>query len=283
MKKNILLVASVFTLCAYGMETNFWTITYGRARINLNKGLMSYVGDKVDAIVVGINQQLDGHYANVGELFKKRSFVFEEDRETHGTSDYNVYQPHSYPDDLKRCNIVVKKEVDCCVFQMTEPCIRQKDGIFTYAVDRPLDPWVRNNWQCCLFKGDEAIEEAGHDLACCYIIAFNEVLKKIPHKAGERKSIAFATLSADVGFPREKAASIAVNTILECIQNHPDDYDHIELVVEKSFEFDWYKLLLMEKCGVIEKICLLYWANKDSEHWISLLPREIIHYIAKLL
>ncbi len=275
MKKNMLLVASLFTACVQGMETNFWTITFVGTKINLNKGFISDAGDKVDAIVVGINQQLNSHFYNVGELFEKPRFVYEESRDTDDASD-DSYQPYPYYlVDKVRSYKSLKKGVACRVFFMTEPCIR-RDEFFGYSVDRP-HPWQKNLW----FGGNKAIEEATKDLAFCYKEAFDGVLKRLTDKVG--RSIAFATLSADVGFPREKAVPIAVRTLLECIKNNPGAYDRIELFVNKRFEFAWYKLLLMEDCGLIEKICLLYCANKDPEHLISMWPREIIYYIAKLV
>lgn len=277
MKKNMLLVASVFTACVQGMETNFWTITFGGTKINLNKGFISDAGDKVDAIVAGINQQLSSHYCNVGKLFEQCHFVYKESRDTDDASDDDSYQPYlGNLTDKRRC----LKGVDCRVFLMAEPCIRQRNKIFVYSLERP-DPEEQNTFDCLCFGGNEAIEEATKDLAFCYREAFDGVLKKLTDKVG--KSIAFATLSAGVGFPREKAVPIAVKTLLECIQNNPGAYDRIELFVNKRFEFAWYKLLLMEDCGLIERICLLYCANKDPEHLISMWPREIIYYIAKLV
>jgi len=91
--------------------------------------------------------------------------------------------------------------------------------------------------------GNAAIEEAGKDLAACYQEALDIVLKKLLEDKKE-KNIAFSTLGADVGFPREKAAPIAVKAIVEFIQHNSGAYDVVELFVKKRFEFALYKELL---------------------------------------
>jgi hypothetical protein len=293
MKKNIALIVSIFTASIHGMETNFWTVTYRGTKINVNKGCISDVGDKVDAMVLGENQQMRDHSANVGEILERKSIAnppiaYRYKQDIGDVSDDDSYQPFPYPGEEKCCNFL-KKSVNCLVFFVIEPCIRQgSNKVFLYSVNRPHQG-RKEIYDCCLFEGDNAIKEATKDLIFCYKEAFVVVEKELIDEV--EKSIAFAALSADTGFPREKAASIAVKTILEYIQNNPSAYDRVELFVTKRCEFAWYKLLLMDHCGLIYKICLLACAHishctnayRDPEYPLSLLPRELIHYIANLI
>ena len=288
MKKNILFIVSIATVFVYGMEQNksdFWSVTYSGTKINLHKDCMSNVASKVDAIVLGLNQQFGGPYFEVGELYQKQSIIFE------GESFYpddDSYQPYSYPDGIQQDDNSVRKELNCSVFQIIEPCIGAtqftgyRDMVFKYMPHRPFG-LTKNRWNCCLFYANQAIEEAGQDLARCYKIAFDYVFKQLDK---EKKSIAFATLSADVGFPREKAVPIAVDSVVECIENkenNPGFYDCIAFVVTRNFEFALYKLLLMRKCGVIDNIFLLYREHKDFENIVSLLPKDLFNYIVYMI
>jgi len=71
----------------------------------------------------------------------------------------------------------------------------------------------------------------------------NEALKIVADKQ-QKRSIALDALSTQTGFPREKAAPIAIKAVLDFIQENPDAYDVIQLFVKKRSEFDLYKKLL---------------------------------------
>ena len=57
MKKNIVMLMVLFTAYIQGMETNSCSIMVGATKINLTKGFIGDVDDRVDMIVVGKNQQ----------------------------------------------------------------------------------------------------------------------------------------------------------------------------------------------------------------------------------
>jgi len=113
----------------------------------------------------------------------------------------------------------------------------------------------------------------------CYNKTLSGALIVLRNK--KEKSIALPTLSADVGFPREKAAQLAVETILKFIKENQGVYDRIELFLKKRSEKKWYMRLLMQYSGLIEKIWLLY--EKDQKNILSQLPRELIYYISQLI
>jgi hypothetical protein len=56
------------------------------------------------------------------------------------------------------------------------------------------------------------------------------------------------------------------------------------LFVEDNVDFALYKKLLMKQCWLTEKV-LLFWLahHKDPESMFTLLPRELIDYITKLI
>lgn len=144
------------------------------------------------------------------------------------------------------------------------------------------------------FTGDKAIQEASNDLSMCY----REILRimadywsaeenpKARYTRPNPKSninIAIPLLSTDVGFPRDKAVSIAIAATLDFLQEYPEGFDNIYLVVKKRSEFTLGKKLLMEYCKPINVIYLLYWMHKDTKQDISRLPKEIIDSIVRCM
>ena len=65
-------------------------------------------------------------------------------------------------------------------------------------------------------------------------------------KNDEKKSIAFPPLSTLLGMPSDKAANIAVASVLNYIKNNSQTYEEIQFVVEEEKDFNYYKNLLDE-------------------------------------
>jgi hypothetical protein len=281
MKNNMVFIVSFFTLFAQAMEQeDMWGITIGKTKINFNTGFISDVANKVDAILLGLNQQLGCFDCAVGELYQKKSIVFEDKRDNYSYDDsYEIYV-YTWDEVTNIRKTIMKRTVDCSVFNIVEPRIKSY-AQFPYSVDRPVDE-KKHRWINYHFGAHNAIKEASKDLANCYTLALDGVLKKLADKA--EKSIAVATLSVDIGFPREDAALIAVSAIFEYVQKNPDAYDRMELFVSTRSEFMWYKLLFMKHCGLTQNVSLLYLAkDKDQDSALVRLPRELIDYIAKLI
>jgi hypothetical protein len=141
--------------------------------------------------------------------------------------------------------------------------------------------------QRCTFYKNQAIIAASNDLPLCYTNALTEGLKYFPNSSEENndskknKSIAFPTLSADVGFPRDKAVPITLTSITNFIRNYiSDGYDRIELVVKKRSEFAAYKKFLI---NYWQKPCLLILAHQDNKHFLYTIPRELLDFILRLM
>jgi len=146
-----------------------------------------------------------------------------------------------------------------------------------------------DDWQLIFeyYRGDQdlVIKEALKDLGLCYRTVLFQGLQELDKK--EQRSIALPTLGVEDGdsndFPKDKAAPVAVKSIIEFIKKNRGAYNTIELFVEEDFEFDLYKEFLMSWRRGEENILLLYFAQRDPENICSLLLLDVIHYIAKLI
>jgi hypothetical protein len=275
------------------METiHFFRIMHYGTTINLIKNSLHNADDKVDILVMGKHeQQLLGfaefeRYYQIGEINYSPYISYKENMDNESTSDDDTYKPFDEENRTKIRQNVTQKTVPNIGLIITEPRIPTNKWIRnpltnelrlipSYKVIRPQE----RSWDSFYsFEDNKAIIEASKDLALCYKNALTEGCKKLSEK--KDKSIALPTLSADVGFPREKAAAIAVSTILEFVINNPRAYDRIELFVKKRSEFALYKKLLSEYW---KRICLLYCANTDYEHFLSYVPRDVINYIIQLM
>lgn len=288
MKKNIALIVSFFTASIQGMETNFWTVACSDTKINVNKKSMfdTYAENRhnIDLIVWGHYQQNYVHG------------LLEQQEKSVGTCDTIRYPVVK----LKNSSLLIEfrhRENNPIFLRVVEPYLH-------FSVDDDeidIDPEELENYfeypcyettrlyNSCIesfeFGRDQAIQEACKDLDLCYKNVLWQGYLSLCGKI--RNSIALPTLgtryeNSQFAFPRKEAAPIAVKSIVEFLKNNPEICDRIELFVDSYLEFILYKLLLMKHCGLTEKICLLSCAQKDSEHFVSTLPYEIMDYIMKL-
>lgn len=128
---------------------------------------------------------------------------------------------------------------------------------------------------------EHAISEASKDLIRCY----EETLTLGLPIDGTQKSIAIPTLSADVGFPRVLAATLALTVITDFIRNNPNKpdrnaYNRMELLVKKNSEFTAYVEFLK---NYWRKPTILILAHKDSDHFLFGIPRDIIDRILQFM
>jgi hypothetical protein len=301
MKKNIVLIVSISIASIHGMETNFWTVTCGNTKINLNKKFIldacAQEGNGIDCAVVGFHEQQE----LAGCLFQNKTvgecicvdnplFVPRESGCKCGyTSKAIFFFPYRYSPFFVK---VVEPRLGF-KFGDDEECgeLEKNFTYFFYETTRPDVAGCPINFE---YFGDDVMKEASEDLAICYkkVLAYgvNTIGKK------EKKCIALPTLGTwskglSFAFPRKEATPIAVKSVVEFLKNNPDAYDRVELFVETYLEFILYKLSFIQHCGLLEKICLLYCAHashyanayRDPEYPLSLLPRELIHYIANLI
>lgn len=199
--------------------------------------------------------------------------VYKRAKNDDSDSDDDTYKPYSFEN--KQAPEIDKKKY--CSFFIKEPCISQQNKVFIYVVKRknPNDIIIQHH-----FSHNNAIEEASKDLKMCYTNVLTEVLKLCQTTYRPPHTIALPALSTDTGFPRDKAAPIAVNTVLEFVKNNPGKYETINLFVKKRSEFELYKKLL--KTYILSpKLALLYYSSQEHESIFSILPSELLKHISQ--
>lgn len=328
MKNNLLILACMCPAFTYGMETisllgmttNSLSMICNETKINLIKGSWEEATDTIELTVVGNHQQhmLQESYDNLATIghtyyspYSGYHSIHKRKKDDETSSDDDTYKPHPHQVDKQtwRDSSKIKKPI----ITIEEPCIsystRPKSlgfyppnsssmqtiripaefkNDFVYSVHRAV-PNEQDTYWDLVFIGDEAIQEASKDLTLCYNNALTKGINCLQNYAKKDKNLAFPTLGADVGFPREKAAPIAIATVLEFVQDHPQDtekfeYESINFFVKKRSDFALYKKLLMEYYKPIKAICLLYCAHKDQNNLsiLSTIPLDVINYIARL-
>ncbi len=235
----------------YGAEpaaiqnNNQLIIPYRGTLIQILKGTLGRpIIPTTDLVIVGRNAQCKlqpdnivdgGRVGNIitGEL----DAIFVKHKECDSASDDDTYKPfgqkiskswkNAYP--IKLENIFFPIEEPCLHFGFLQEDQQRQYGYFPESGE--------------VYYGDEAMHEAKEDLELCYETALSAgesifLIKK------EDRSIAIDQLSTEVGFPRAEAAWIAIEMILEYIEDNPHDYALIQLFVKKRSDFALYKKLL---------------------------------------
>lgn len=269
------MIVVVFVVCIQAMENEKrWSITTYGTKINLNKGDMLdyyYADDnkKIDIVMcVGQYKQEELGATPIGGLsagcccfFNGVRFAPEKD-----SINYEKARSNDWHFPLRD---------GICFLHVTEPHLMNYEGWMYWS-----------SWDEEGYTGDLAVEMCCKDLSSCYKIVLDKGREPLCEK--KNKNIALPMLGADFtckeqGVPLDKAVPVAVEAIVEFTQNNPGAYNNIELFMETRLEYNKYKLLLMEKCGLIKKICLLYCAKHDLRSLLFLLPHELIYYIAQLV
>lgn len=295
MKKSMILTTSLLTFFTHTMENDnhFVIVLYGTT-ITLSKKSLCDVANTVNLLIIGKHeQQLLSHHTfnkfyRPGNMHYRGDILYKS-KDDESASDDETYKPFQEENRSALWKNVTQEQTSSTIIEVAEPCILE-DGwyrdrltgklrpIFSYNVERPNKINTVSRWN---FTGNNAILEASKDLALCYEEALTLGLTiGLAHN-----NIALATLSADVGFPREKAAPIALTVMTNFIRCNPNiphcnAYDRIELFVKKRSEFAAYKTFLI---NYWKNPCILYCAHKDKNHFLFDIPREIIDYILQLM
>lgn len=290
MKKSTILTTCFTFFFAHPMEQidHFSIKLYGTT-INVSKESLYNIADKVDICIVGRHQQQLLNYSIFTKFYypgtqdpSDINILFYKNKNDESDSDDDICNLFEEENRSKICKNVKQKEVTSTIIKIAEPYI-SLDGWYRDPFTNTLMP------RCCYkvmkqnvilrlfqektFYENQALIEASKDLAWCYENAFM--------KGIICKSIAFPTLSAGMGFPRDKAAPIALTAIINFLRNYaPYIYDRIELVVKKRSEFAAYKKFLIDYW---QKPCLLILAHQDEDHFLHNAPREIIDFILRLM
>ena len=235
MKKSMFGLIILFIACTQAMEEvnpNSWSITLHGTKINLNKGFIGDADDRVDVIVLGRKQQETliepwRHIKGVRYEWLPKNAPFptimkkHQDDESDSDDDtYKIFDPNALQEKelWKRASEINSK---CETVRIPEPTIVQ-----------------RNN---------DVFEDLLVSLETCYKDILTAIIEELDDI--KQRKIAIPALSTEVGFPREKAAPIAIKAIVEFIQNNPNAYAVIELFVKKRSEFKLYQELLEQSAA----------------------------------
>ena len=311
MTKNIIIFPLLATTCIQGMETDSlleitkksFTITYHGTKINVTKESLFDISDKATMTVVGKHQQHMLHYyflenyEKIGTVYFPNSTIYQKLKEYDSDSDDDTYKPYDpcCLSDTEKHKLTNRKVPENgLITKIIEPCILQsffpneQKKIYQYNVTRKhKNSIIYPSYNVLTFMDEAAIQEASKDLVECY----NDALTS-PIKCGAlynytdnktKATVALPPLGADAGFPRDKAAPIAITTILEWIEKNPNTYETIYFYVKKRSDFTRYKLLLLQHSGLLHKVCLFYCAYIDKNNILVSLPKDIIDYIMKLI
>ncbi len=294
MRINISALLALNTLFACGMEKEkHWSITLHNTTINLNKENMfdTYADGekKVDIIVIGqYEREKCGGTPTagnaIGDCYEVSGVYFKTKKEN------NNCRVITWDSQFKPVLWYFSKRDDMHILEVSEPYFFDGDDDWYYSRLRLNDQGcfdfdengcIKEDW----YQGDQIVVEACKDLSLCYKNVLAKGLKLLSEK--EYKSIALSALSTEYedkkeSIPQEKAAPVAMQAIIECIKNNHLAYDRIELFVQQRCAFDLYKELLMQQRGK-ENVLLLYFAQKHCDNVFSLLPRDVIHYLSRLL
>ncbi len=238
---------SMETVSLLGMTKTSLNMIYNGTKINLlkeplssaaNKAKITFVGDKQQELLSG---QFDTSSYTVGTIwnacdnlldsstrhFGESISLYEKNKDDDSASDDDTYKSYPYNPDNKKEALwkSTYKKTASFIKNVVEPCINQSaEGFIYYSCRRDPNYHWSNNKILLTFTGDEAIEEASKDLDLCY----REILRigagyyisrsesKIWYTRPQTKqntTIAIPPLSVDVGFPRDKAAPIAIAAI----------------------------------------------------------------------
>jgi hypothetical protein len=286
MMKNILLFTLLCSSLTYGMNTNHalkikeYSVCFdcNGTKIHISKESLSSAANKVTKTIVGSNEQalLSGKFWSYGigtihdcphktqrpigtaqvtycTIDIEDPHLYEKKKKDESSSEDDIYKPYPYTpqDEKKQLWEGIHPRVNSSVEIIMEPCINKTEEDFTYYAYRNKreKDTLYNKFKTIspqTFTGDKALQEAKKDLKHCY----REILKTFAngyrHPNTKYGSIAIQALSIDVGFPRDKAAPIAIASVLDFIQKNPKAYDVIYLVVKKRSDFELYKKLLLK-------------------------------------
>jgi hypothetical protein len=272
MKKNSALLMVLFAVQMHAMEKeNTWSVTAYGTKINLNKvDILDYYADdtKKEEVVICVGQHKQQElgavpgYASLGYCYVQHIVRFKP----------KIGSPHYQKACSNKWKLRARK--GACFLCVTEPYF-SKHMFYAYC-DSDHN----------IYTGELAIQKSCEDLVLCYNAALDCGVPLLKEK--KSKNIALPMLGADAqrdywGIPKDKAAPVAVDAILTYIKNKPNFYDSIQLFMEEDIDFNLYKKLLIQWINTEKNVLLFYFAHKDPEHLLSLLPRELIKYITELI
>ena len=277
MKKSLLFLSLFSMIYIHAMEnTQRWKITCNKTNIHLTTDLFEAC-DKACIIVAGKHEQNLFHPCPK-EGYDPINTIY------HSSTD-QIYKDKDN-----------KKEIHNAVFmKVVEPSLisqnkDEKDKNLTYIVGTPNG--------CLVCTGETGVHKACIDLAFCYGTALKSCMdsyeclllnkffdsKKCAEILKKPKSIAISSLSTNVGLAYDKATLVAVAEVIGFIENNKQVYDDIYVAVKNITEFNFYKLYLLKRTDLFDKICLFSLGHAlDKKSILSLLPKDLIVYLLSFI
>jgi len=286
MIKKLFLILSFYSLQA--MEKNSesdqlqkWIIQYNKTNIHLTTDLFEAC-DKAAIIVVGKNEQNALHacpterYEIIGCLYHSSINEIYKNKDTkkviHNRALLKIVEPSLMSLTFQNKNKKKKKTLTYTVTRSVCSSYHEGKKAVTEAVSKDLARCYKNNLEFCLQNYESLLSKSISDTDEYWKIS------QKPH------SIAFSSLSTKSGFSFNKAAPVAITSVLDFInKNSQDAFHDIYLVVDDIPQFNLYKFLLLKRTGLLYKMCLFYWGYKDEKSILAGLPIELRNYIVKLL
>lgn len=270
--KQLLFIILFFTTIAHTMNTknNYaFSIVHNNTTIILKKQPITDAHTNI--IVIGQNQQTwlkTGQFNNdltMGKITLQEKnnrwahHIYHKNMNEDSDSENDTYKPFILKNDptapLHDLFFIETTEVEPIIFKITEPCIAIspcnaeasniiENFIHYNFVHYNNEQDINKQTYQKKYEDNEALTKASEKLTICYKNALSLGLIKLYNI--DKRSIALDALSTKVGFPREKAAPIAIDAIIDFINNFPDAYNRIELFIKKRSEFETYKKLLQK-------------------------------------
>lgn len=261
MKKSVIMLVCVLSAIAYGAEnTKDLRLSVGETLFHIIKDDMYKYHASVDLMVVGRNQQRKLEKPNLADSRLAGRIYPVEDKivrvlakESDSASDDDTYKPFT-TEDTKLWEKAEARTLACKVIRIVEPRIMygswevDQADTYGYFFQRPVvDENLPKGLLCFTEEekfGEDAILWAGSNLMTCYETALQDGLKILENK--NNKTIAFAPLGTDVGFPRDLAVHLSFSTIVKFLTNNPGKYSLVQLFTKKRSEFVLYRELIAE-------------------------------------
>ena len=257
-------------------NTQRWKITCNKTNIHLTTDLFEAC-DKAYIIVAGKHEQN----------------LFHPCPEEGYDAIKTIY--HSSIDQIYKDKNSKKKIHNAVFMKIVEPSLitinkDEKDKNPTYTVYTPN--------ACFGYTGEKALHKAYADLILCYRNALKFCMDNYEYLLSKRvfnsekldeilkkpTSIAISSLSTNVGLPYDKASLSAVAEIIGFIENNKLAYDDIYVAANNITEFNFYKLYLLKRTNLFDKICLFYLGYVlDKESVLAVLPKDLIFYMLSFI
>lgn len=251
--KRIMIVIGVAATVLQGAELKKQEYKIENSKITLQYGDSQSIGNiarVIGYLVVGSNEQRILTNTNISLMPSKKeamgriecpsSAVIRDSTTDDSDTPFTLEKVRSFSSE----NIVkldLPKSV--CIVKVQEPTILwcSKAGIDTKKT------YYYERGEGERYWGKEALNYAQKDLKTTYMSPLDKLKNQ---ENGKKRTIAFTSLSTEVGFPIEKAAEVAVATIGEFLKNSSHALPfYVYLLVKHQKEYDIYQNLLEKVCN----------------------------------